>query len=235
MAQRITAAILLQWAGDGERRRWEADGNRKPIGNRSRCASPGSTRSPGVPRCCWPCNTVQRRSPVRCLRGSRRLCWWHIALSGAGIDGMDPAQGQPIPAGVGGPASGAVVLPGAGFGQAGPGLVRPAPVAPQPEAWVDRLPAPGCSPCQLRAAGPRALNSWSRQVRHADPGWPPQLPEPSAPVRPRGSSLPVNPLGQLRQTQHLHPIGQRVTAVPRDRSRQRQRSGPDSSLGPAVD
>jgi len=26
----------------------------------------------------------------------------------------------------------------------------------------------------------------------------------------------VNPLGQLRQTQHLHPIGQRETAVPRD-------------------
>ena len=33
---------------------------------------------------------------------------------------------------------------------------------------------------------------------------------------PAGSSLPVNPLGQLRQTQHLHPIGQRETAVPRD-------------------
>jgi hypothetical protein len=26
----------------------------------------------------------------------------------------------------------------------------------------------------------------------------------------------MNPLGQLRQTQHLHPIGQWVTAVPRD-------------------
>ena len=60
-----------------------------------------------------------------------------IALSGAGIGGMDPAQGQPTRGGVGGPA-------------------------------------------------------------------------------PAGSSLPVNPLGQLRQTQHLHPIGQRVTAVPRD-------------------
>ena len=57
---------------------------------------------------------------------------------------MDPAQGQPIRGGVGGPASGAGVQPGA------------------------------------------------------------------------GSSLAVNPLGQLRQTQHLHPIGQRVTAVPRD-------------------
>jgi hypothetical protein len=52
---------------------------------------------------------------------------------------------------------------------------------------------------------------------------------------PAGSSLPVNPLGQLRQIQHLHPIGQWVTAVPRDRSRQRQRCGPDGSLGPAVD
>jgi hypothetical protein len=25
----ITAAILLQWAGDGERNRWEADGKQK--------------------------------------------------------------------------------------------------------------------------------------------------------------------------------------------------------------
>ena len=53
-----------------------------------------------------------------------------IALSGAGIAGLAPAQAQPIRGGVGGPASGAGVLPGAGFGQAGPGLVRPAPVAP---------------------------------------------------------------------------------------------------------
>jgi len=67
-----------------------------------------------------------------------------IALSGVGIGGMDPAEGQPIRGGVGCPDSGAGVLPGA------------------------------------------------------------------------GSSLPVNPLGQLRQTQHLHPIGQRATAVPRD-------------------
>jgi len=43
----------------------------------------------------------------------------------------------------------------------------------------------GPSWCRLRAAGPRALNSWSRKVRHSDPGWPPELPEPSAPVRPR--------------------------------------------------
>jgi hypothetical protein len=53
-----------------------------------------------------------------------------IALSGGGIGGMAPAQAQPIRGGLGGPASGAGVLPGAGFGQAGPGLVRPAPVAP---------------------------------------------------------------------------------------------------------
>ncbi|MCP9902000.1 hypothetical protein KBZ12_14550 [Cyanobium sp. Cruz CV13-4-11] len=45
-----------------------------------------------------------------------------IALSGAGIGGMAPAQGQPIRGGVGGPASGAGVQPGAGFGR--PGLGR---------------------------------------------------------------------------------------------------------------
>jgi hypothetical protein len=43
----------------------------------------------------------------------------------------------------------------------------------------------GAARCRLGAAGPRALNSWSRQVRHAQPGWLPQLPELSAPVRPR--------------------------------------------------
>ncbi|MCX5958744.1 MAG: hypothetical protein NT053_02495 [Cyanobacteria bacterium] len=37
-----------------------------------------------------------------------------IALSGAGIGGMPPAQGQPTRGGVGGPGSGAGVLPGAG-------------------------------------------------------------------------------------------------------------------------
>ena len=53
-----------------------------------------------------------------------------ITLSGAGIGAMAPAQAQPIRGGVGGPASGAGVLPGAGFGAAGPGLTRPAAVAP---------------------------------------------------------------------------------------------------------
>jgi len=53
-----------------------------------------------------------------------------ITLSGAGITGMAPAQAQLIRGGVGGPASGAGVLPGAGFGAAGPGLTRPAAVAP---------------------------------------------------------------------------------------------------------
>jgi len=45
-----------------------------------------------------------------------------IALSGAGIAGVAPAQAQPIRDGVGVPASGAGVLPGAGFGR--PGLGR---------------------------------------------------------------------------------------------------------------
>ena len=45
-----------------------------------------------------------------------------IALGGAGIPGMAPAQAQLIRGGVGGPASGAGVLPGAGFGR--PGLGR---------------------------------------------------------------------------------------------------------------
>ena len=54
-----------------------------------------------------------------------------IALSGTAIAGMAPAQAQLLRGGVGGPASGAGVLPGAGLGQAGPGLVRPgAAVAP---------------------------------------------------------------------------------------------------------
>ena len=53
-----------------------------------------------------------------------------IALSGTAIAGMAPAQAQLLRGGVGGPASGAGVLPGAGLGQAGPGLVRPGAVAP---------------------------------------------------------------------------------------------------------
>jgi len=67
----------------------------------------------------------------------------------------------------------------------------------------------GASRRRLRAAGHRALNSWSRQVRHADPGWPPQLLYTRPQFAPAGLSLPGNPLGQLRQTQHLHSIGQR--------------------------
>lgn len=39
--------------------------------------------------------------------------------------GISAAQAQPIRGGLGGPASGAGVMPGAGFGQAGPGLVNP--------------------------------------------------------------------------------------------------------------
>ena len=170
--------------------RWEADGNRKPIENRGRRASPGSIRSPGVPRCCWPGNTVQRQSTVRCLRGSRLLCWWPSPSAEPASAGWPPPRARarsPCSCGSRGRRRGRT-----GFRRR------------------------GASRCRLGAAGPRALNSRSRQVRHAQPGWPPQLPEPSTPVRPPGSSLPVNPLGQLRQTQHLHPIGQRVTAVPRD-------------------
>jgi hypothetical protein len=61
---------------------------------------------------------------------------------------------------------------------------RPGPTDP---SWRGRtgFRRRGAARCRLRAAGPRALNSWSRQVRHAQPGWPPQLPEPSTPVRPR--------------------------------------------------
>lgn len=58
-----------------------------------------------------------------------------IALGGlCGLGAITTAQAGPLRGGVGGPASGAGVLPGAGFGQAGPGLVNPAggvaPVAP---------------------------------------------------------------------------------------------------------
>lgn len=41
-----------------------------------------------------------------------------------------PGQAQPIRGGLGGPASGAGMMPGAGFGQAGPGLVNPAGAPP---------------------------------------------------------------------------------------------------------
>ena len=40
------------------------------------------------------------------------------------------AQVRAVRGGVGGPASGAGVMPGAGFGQAGPGMVNPAGPAP---------------------------------------------------------------------------------------------------------
>jgi hypothetical protein len=139
--------------------RWEADGNRKPIGNRSRRASPGSIRSPGVPRCCWTGNTVQRRSTVRCLRGSRLLCWWPSPSAEPASAGWPPPRARarsPCSCGSRGRRRGQT-----GFRRR------------------------GAARCRLRAAGPRALNSWSRQVRHAQPGWPPQLPEPSTPVRPR--------------------------------------------------
>ena len=61
---------------------------------------------------------------------------------------------------------------------------RPGPADSRWRGWTG-FRRQGAARCRLGAAGPRALNSWSRQVRHAQPGWPPQLPEPSAPVRPR--------------------------------------------------
>ena len=48
-------------------------------------------------------------------------------MAGPGL--VNPAR-IPEVGGVGGPASGAGVMPGAGFGQAGPGLVNPAGPAP---------------------------------------------------------------------------------------------------------
>jgi len=56
----------------------------------------------------------------------------HLALAIAlgGLGAITAAQAGPLRGGIGGPASGAGVLPGAGFGQAGPGLVNPAGVAP---------------------------------------------------------------------------------------------------------
>jgi hypothetical protein len=68
-----------------------------------------------------------------------------IALSEVGIGGMDPAQGQPSRGDVGGPASGAGVLPGAGFGRPGQSSVALLLWLPRPEAWADRLPAPECN------------------------------------------------------------------------------------------
>ena len=57
---------------------------------------------------------------------------------------VSPAQAGPLlRGGVGGPNSGAGVLPGAGYGQAGPGLVNPAPVTPVVPAAPVVRPAAG--------------------------------------------------------------------------------------------
>lgn len=56
------------------------------------------------------------------LSGTSAPLLVYMVLSGAGIGGIAPAQAQAIRGGVGGPASGAGVLPGAGFGR--PGLGR---------------------------------------------------------------------------------------------------------------
>ncbi len=59
---------------------------------------------------------------------------WALAIALGGLGAITAAQAGPLRGGIGGPASGAGVLPGAGFGQAGPGVVNPAgglaPVAP---------------------------------------------------------------------------------------------------------
>ena len=70
-----------------------------------------------------------------------------LALAGAALTGG--AQARPVTGGVGGPASGAGMLPGAGFGAAGPGLARPAAVAPAaggvggPASGAGMLPGAG--------------------------------------------------------------------------------------------
>jgi hypothetical protein len=51
------------------------------------------------------------------------------ALTGLGCLAA-PCQAQQLRGGLGGPASGAGLMPGAGFGQAGPGLVNPAGATP---------------------------------------------------------------------------------------------------------
>ena len=54
-----------------------------------------------------------------------------LAAALAGLSCLaTPCQAQPIRGGLGGPASGAGLMPGAGFGQAGPGLVNPAGATP---------------------------------------------------------------------------------------------------------
>lgn len=65
-----------------------------------------------------------------------------MALGTAGS--LAPALAGPLlRGGVGGPASGAGVLPGAGYGQAGPGLVNPAPAAVAPATGGVGGPASG--------------------------------------------------------------------------------------------
>jgi hypothetical protein len=63
---------------------------------------------------------MRRSLPVR---ASVRFA---LALALGGLTAITAAQAGPLRGGVGGPASGAGVLPGAGFGQAGPGMVNPA-------------------------------------------------------------------------------------------------------------
>ncbi|MEB3304726.1 MAG: hypothetical protein VKL58_00780 [Cyanobacteriota bacterium] len=64
-----------------------------------------------------------------------------MALACLDIHGIAQAQIRPVRGGAGGPASGAGVMPGAGFGQAGPGLVNPA--GPVPAAGGVGGPASG--------------------------------------------------------------------------------------------
>ncbi len=64
-------------------------------------------------------------------RATAPLLLLAMALGGIGAASIGAAQALPLRGGAGGPASGVGVLPGAGAGQAGPGLVNPAaPLTP---------------------------------------------------------------------------------------------------------
>jgi len=179
------------------------------MGKRSRCASPGSIRSPGVPRsCCQGIgragNTVQRRSSpssaadakpgFRSHDGVVTLGPCHapfaaLPVLGSSISGHRPERSRhrrdgprPGPADPSWRGWSRLRRRGAARRRLRPGRARTCSSSSRGSRrrWRGRagFRRGSTAGCRLRAAGPRALKSWSHKVRH--------------------------------------PVGQRVTAVPRD-------------------
>lgn len=82
-----------------------------------------------------------------------------MAMACLEFNGMAQAQVRAVRGGVGGPASGAGVMPGAGFGQAGPGLVNPAGVSPAAGGAGGPASGAGLTPgAGFGQAGPGLVN-----------------------------------------------------------------------------